>query len=574
MKILLVAINAKYVHTNLAYLYLQRVSSSQVRPQILEFTIDQSPYDILSEISKNQPGVIAFSVYIWNSRIIKELLSDIRKILPNTTIVVGGPEVTYNKEGWLNSCSSIDFLVCGGGEAFWKKFTAQTEDGQLFFYNQRGIHDKASPVIWDEPNVPLATIPFPYDETSIHQLKNRIIYYETSRGCPYECTFCLSSAHKGVEYRDLVNVNGEIDFFIRNSVKIVKFIDRTFNSDRIRGRAIWEKILATNTGTQFHFEINPVLLSDEDIQLLKSVPKGWFQFEIGIQSTNKKTLKEIHRPANTDHIFDKIHDLLSNTNIDIHLDLISGLPYEDYSLFKDSFSKVYKLKPHTFQPGMLKVLAGTKMAYKAQEYELEFQTEPPYRILKNRWISFNELNRLHNIEHLVNNLYNSHKFVHTLDYLVEITGDPFNLFEQLELFWERQNISHWLKNWERTALCLVDYVSQHHPHKLQCLYDCLRWDLCYYAKGKHYPDFLQSAEIGELNNQWRLFTRIADQAFWEENKVSRNICKQSILFFPLSNEYCQRNGLSKSNCLVVYRELDGYYKSLVIPVNLIASRSI
>jgi radical SAM superfamily enzyme YgiQ (UPF0313 family) len=566
-KAILAAINARYVHTNLALLYLQKLSVDKIDSQICEFTIDQNSYDIIAAIAEQSPDLVAFSVYIWNVKLVKEILSDIKKVLPDAKLVLGGPEVTYSAESWLEEYMAIDYIVCGGGEAAWLRILEQLQK------DQKSDSAQPSPDIIDNnkviniPNLHLDEIPFPYNEESIKQFSQRIVYYETSRGCPYNCSFCLSSAQSGrVEYHSLAFVELDLEFFIHHKVKLVKFIDRTFNSNPEFARAIWDKIIEDNIETRFHFEINPALLSEEDIDLLEEVPEEFFQFEIGIQSTNERTLKEINRNSDIDRDLNKIKDLLALTEIDIHLDLIAGLPYEDYESFQESFNRVYELKAHTFQPGMLKVLAGTEIAKKAEEYGIEYQKEAPYRVLKTKWLSFEELNKLSNIEHLVNNLYNSHKFTTSLDYLVELLGTPFSLFAELEEYWKKRGINHWLKNWEKTAQYLADYVSEFYPHRLQCFLDFLRWDLCYYAQGKSYPDFLQTEDIGELTKDWRNFTRTVKEEFWTDNFVTKNQYKQALLFAPETTEYCDRCGFNKTDCVVVFKDRDGKSRGLILNI--------
>jgi len=441
LKALLIAINARYVHTNLALLYLRELSADKIDSQICEFTIDQNSYDVIASIAEQNPDLLAFSVYVWNVKLVKEILSDIKKVLPAVKIVLGGPEVTYNADSWLEKYEAIDYIVCGGGEAAWLEILERLPDDQQIDPVQRPSDITDNARIISLPNLHLDEIPFPYNEETIKRLSNRIIYYEMSRGCPYNCTFCLSSAQSGpVEYHGLAFVELDLDFFIQHQVKLVKFIDRTFNSSPVYARSVWNKILEDNVATRFHFEINPSLLDEEDIEILEIVPENWFQFEIGIQSTNERTLKAINRNSDIDLDLNKIKDLLAATDIDIHLDLIAGLPYEDYESFQESFNRVYELKAHTFQPGMLKVLAGTEIAKKAEEYGIEYQKEAPYRVLKTKWISFAELNKLHNIEHLVNNLYNSHKFKSSLDYLVELLETPFSLFAELESYWKTRRL--------------------------------------------------------------------------------------------------------------------------------------
>jgi radical SAM superfamily enzyme YgiQ (UPF0313 family) len=407
-KILFVGINARYVHSNPVLFYLRKLSTGKAETAIAEYTTSQYSYDILADIYGYQPEIIAMSVYIWNSKLVRELLPEMKKILPETRIVLGGPEVSFNSQQWLDSYDSIDFIVTGGGEQAWLKLL--TKD---FDYPERIVRI---------PNLSLSEIPFPYSEKDIKLLKNRIIYYESSRGCPYHCSYCLSSREDNIlEFRGWDRVRTELFFFMEYEVPLVKFVDRTFNADPHYARKVWSFLSKENPNTRFHFEINPYLLTEEDITLLETVPANLFQFEIGVQSTNNRVLSEINRQGEWPVVKEKIAPLLQRSNIPVHLDLIFGLPYDDRESARKSFNDIYALQPDHLQPGMLKVLPGTVLADKTQEYDLVYQQEAPYKVFSNKWISFPELLSLQNIEHLVNNLYNSHHFPRTLQNLTSLS---------------------------------------------------------------------------------------------------------------------------------------------------------
>lgn len=526
-RVLFVAINSRYSHTNLALLYLQKISREAVSSDILEFTIAQSPYDILAEIVKHKPQVVSFSVYLWNSAAVKAVISDLKKVLPGCKIVLGGPEVTYTCEEWLRDFPEIDYLVAGPGEKSW---LALLHSG--FNYSQQIVRI---------PNIPLSEIPFPYDEETIRRLEERILYYESSRGCPYRCSYCLSSGSEDQpEYRGIERVIEELDFFIVHKVSLVKFVDRTFNANIEYAKQIWLHLIKRKGETRFHFEINPLLITDEVIELLKEAPKGLFQFEIGIQSVHSRTLKEIDRQGEWHSMKNNIDSLIKNTSIPIHLDLIFGLPHDTYENARLSFDEVYKLKPAYFQPGMLKVLPGTVMAEKSQQYEMVSQKEAPYTVLGNKWISFEELIRLKRIEHLVNNLYNTEKFASTLDSLEEIEESPFKMFEELSEYWEYKEINPWQKDWIKNALLIMDLCTEKHPHATEIILDCLRWDLCCGSGLQYYPDFLLTDTIAKAFKRWRLLLKEKSEEFCRRYGTDKKQLLRAMIFRASSTEFKEK----------------------------------
>ncbi len=538
-RILFVAINARYVHTNLALLYLKKISGKGVETDIAEFNISQHAYDILAEICSHDPDVVAFSVYIWNVRLVKELVSDIKKVLPVAKVILGGPEVGYNAEQWLDNYGSLDYIITGEGEQSWLALLESD-----FSYPGKILSHK---------NKHLSEIPFPYASLDREMFKDRIIYYESSRGCPYRCSYCISSRQDvRLEFRKWETVQQELLFFIREQVPLVKFVDRTFNADPEFARDIWGFLKKESRQTRFHFEINPLLLSAEDIEILKDVPQELFQFEIGVQSTNRQTLQEIRRQGEWLTIKEKIAALLKNTSIPVHLDLIFGLPYEDYQSAQRSFNEVYNLKPHHFQPGMLKVLLGTVMKEKAADYGLKYQQEAPYKIIANKWLSFEELISLQNIEHLVNNLFNSHKYIRTLENLVELAETPFRLFSGLQQYWKARQINLWQKDWQKTALLLAEYVSENYPSGYKLILDCLRWDLCSVSGLQFYPEILLTSEIRELMNKWKKYLKSnIDQVCQQERTAKKNI-QRSLLFRASSQEFREKYEQQEKDCFVFF----------------------
>ncbi|MBW6516269.1 MAG: B12-binding domain-containing radical SAM protein [Candidatus Cloacimonetes bacterium] len=537
-KILFVAINARYVHTNLALLYLNQLTTTKAESSIAEFNISQSSYDILTAIDDYLPDIVGFSVYIWNSKLVKEILNDIKKVLPRIKVILGGPEVSYNPQEWLDSYSSIDYIITGGGEQSWQHLLDQQFD----------LPDK----IVHQNNYSINDIPFPYSEKNIASFKDRIIYYESSRGCPYSCTYCLSSRQEtSLELRDLHLVKKELAFFINQKVSLVKFVDRTFNANAEHARSIWSFLMDKKPFTRFHFEINPSLITEQDIEILQKVPSNLFQFEIGVQSTHTETLKEICRSGEWYLIKENIARLIRETSIPIHLDLIFGLPYETYDIAQKSFNEIYSLQPDHFQPGMLKVLPGTVMEEKAPTYDLVYQQDAPYRILANRWISFTELNTLQKIEHLVNNLYNSQRFTRTLQNLIKLVDSPFDLYLKLVKFWAEKNVPPWQKDWVKTATLIGGFTSSYYNSNYEFILDCLRWDLCSSSGLQYYPDFLLTPELSRIQGLWKRYLKQYLDDLCLEYEVEKKQIHRGNLFVPQTEKF-QKQYLIHKNDVILF----------------------
>ncbi len=555
MKILLAAINAKFIHSNLALRYLKSISGETHDINIAEYTINQLSYDILSGLINSKPDILAFSVYIWNVRLVEELISDISKILPTIKIILGGPEVSYNPAEWLEKHPNVSYIVTNGGERAWLELLE----------SNFSIENK----ILAYENLKLDELPFPYTKKNIHGI--RMVYYESSRGCPFSCSYCLSSLNgHQVEYRSLDKVKKELDFFDTNGVEIVKFVDRTFNSSPKFARSVWEYIFTKKA--LFHFEINPNLLSQEDIELLSKSPKNNIQFELGIQSANPATLKEINRNNDWHKITENIKLLQQQTNIDIHLDLISGLPYDSYDSFAQSFNKVIELKPDTFQPGMLKVLKGTKLHLNRDAYQLKYQSESPYRVLQNKWISYSDLSRLYNIEHLVNNIYNSHKFTKTLEYLTSLFGSAFKLFETLEQIWQENQYHYHLKDWQKTAQIILSYIEKQHSSHFFIVKDCLSWDLIFSSNLRHYPSFLLSDSLSLLIEQWKKYRINHSNFLLSEYSITKEEAKNGLLFIAESEAYRNLHQIPE-NTFVLIIHSDSYPKPIYLNQDLFNSSS-
>ena len=449
MKILLAACNAKYIHSNLAVYDLQAYASEYADHIVLkEYTINQLKDDIMRDIYLEHPDVVCVSCYIWNLSFVKELMADLIKILPGADFWAGGPEVSYDAEKFLTENSEFKGVMVGEGEETFKELAGYyVEKNPQDLKNMTGICYRDGDQIihngWRQI-MDLSSIPFIYKDLS--EFKNRIIYYESSRGCPFSCSYCLSSIDKKLRFRDTETVKKELQFFIDNKVPQVKFVDRTFNCKHDHAMAIWKYINEHDNGvTNFHFEISADLLREEELQEMSTMRPGLIQLEIGVQSTNPDTIKAIHRTMDFEKlkgIVDRIH---SFGNIHQHLDLIAGLPYEDYDSFRHSFNDVYALKPQQLQLGFLKVLKGSHMMEMCREYGIVYKTQEPYEVLSTKWLDYDHVLKLKTVENMVEVYYNSGQFQNTLEYLENFFQDAFSIYERLGSFYMEKgygDVSH------------------------------------------------------------------------------------------------------------------------------------
>ena len=449
MKILLAACNAKYIHSNLAVYDLQAYASEYTDHIILkEYTINQQKDDIMRDIYLEHPDVVCVSCYIWNISFVKELMADLAKILPDVDFWAGGPEVSYDAEKFLSENPEFTGVMVGEGEEtfqelsgyYVKKNPEKLENitGICYRDGEKIIHNGWRQIM------DLSSIPFIYKDLS--EFKNRIIYYESSRGCPFSCSYCLSSVDKKLRFRDIEMVKKELQFFIDYKVPQVKFVDRTFNCKHDHAMAIWKYINDHDNGvTNFHFEISADLLREEELQEMSTMRPGLIQLEIGVQSTNPDTIKAIHRTMDFEKlkgIVDRIH---SFGNIHQHLDLIAGLPYEDYDSFRNSFNDVYALKPQQLQLGFLKVLKGSHMMEMCREYGIVYKNREPYEVLSTKWLDYDHVLKLKNVENMVEVYYNSGQFQKTLEYAESFLPDAFSIYEGLGIFYMEKgygDVSH------------------------------------------------------------------------------------------------------------------------------------
>ena len=492
MKILLAACNAKYIHSNLAVYDLKAYSSDYDEHVILrEYTINQPKDEILKDIYSSGADVVCFSCYIWNISFVRELIRDLVKILPKTAFWAGGPEVSYDAEKFLTEMPEMTGVMVGEGEKTFHDLLEFYIDGKDSLEEISGIAYRTGDKIihngWREL-MDLSAIPFVYEH--LEKFENRIIYYESSRGCPFSCSYCLSSIDKKLRFRDLELVKIELQFFLDHRVPQVKFVDRTFNCKHEHAMTIWKYILEHDNGvTNFHFEISADLLREEEMELMSQMRPGLIQLEIGVQSTNPETIRAIHRHMDLkklEHCVNRVH---SFRNIHQHLDLIAGLPYEDYDTFHQSFNDVYQMKPHQLQLGFLKVLKGSLMQKEAEVYGIVYKEKEPYEVLSTNWLTYGEVLKLKMVESMVEVYYNSGQFWHTLEYLVPFEKDAFTFYEKLGSFYEKKGYSEISHSRMRRYEILLEYLQEETDVPTEVAAQKMLYDLYLREKLKKRPAF-------------------------------------------------------------------------------------
>ena len=492
MKILLAACNAKYIHSNLAVYDLKAYSSDYDEHVILrEYTINQPKDEILKDIYSSGADVVCFSCYIWNISFVRELIRDLVKILPKTAFWAGGPEVSYDAEKFLTEMPEMTGVMVGEGEKTFHDLLEFYIDGKDSLEEISGIAYRTGDKIihngWREL-MDLSAIPFVYEH--LEKFENRIIYYESSRGCPFSCSYCLSSIDKKLRFRDLELVKKELQFFLDHRVPQVKFVDRTFNCKHEHAMTIWKYILEHDNGvTNFHFEISADLLREEEMELMSQMRPGLIQLEIGVQSTNPETIRAIHRHMDLkklEHCVNRVH---SFRNIHQHLDLIAGLPYEDYDIFHQSFNDVYQMKPDQLQLGFLKVLKGSLMQKEAEGYGIVYKEKEPYEVLSTNWLTYGEVLKLKMVESMVEVYYNSGQFWHTLEYLVPLEKDAFTFYEKLGSFYEKKGYSEISHSRMRRYEILLEYLQEETDVPAEVAAQKMLYDLYLREKLKKRPAF-------------------------------------------------------------------------------------
>lgn len=509
MKLLLAAINAKYIHSNLAVYslhayakeYSQAVREGKAEVGYREFTINQSLDEILEELYQEHPDVLCFSCYIWNITYVKTLMKEMKTLLPDIDIWLGGPEVSYDGERLLTEYPELTGVMCGEGEQTFSSLcdyygaagcTRASCHGKTDSIDVPSICYRQEKICVNKPGEPvdMSKIPFPYSEKLVGNLEHRIIYYESSRGCPFSCSYCLSSLDKTLRFRDLELVKQELQFFIDKKVAQVKFVDRTFNCKKDHAFAIWNYILEHDNGvTNFHFEIGADLITQEELDLLQQMRPGLVQLEIGVQSVNQDTIREVSRKMNLEILKKQVLTIRKWNNINLHLDLIAGLPYEGLDSFKHSFCEVYRLYPDQLQLGFLKVLKGSNMERYRDKYGLAYRSYPPYEVLFTKWLTYDDMLELKTVEDMVENYYNSGQFVLSLQYLENYFDTPYEMYSQLGNYYKE----HFAKQAKHTRIAryeiFLDFFHEVCSTKDDVLKELMTMDLYMRENMKTRPSF-------------------------------------------------------------------------------------
>ena len=572
MKFLLTAINAKYIHSNLA-VYSLRAAALAAAPasdkhepfsvELTEFTINHRTEEILRDIFLRKPDVLLFSCYIWNIVYVRELAENCKKIMPEVPVWLGGPEVSYDAEKFLRENPAADGILCGEGEETFRLLAECYAAGQadtehlaeipgLVF--RKPVESAARPIRVNTPApLPdLSALPFPYGELA--EFENRIIYYESSRGCPFSCSYCLSSIEKSVRFRDIEKVCRELQFFLDRRVPQVKFVDRTFNCRKSHAMAVWSYILEHDNGiTNFHFEIEAELLDEEELALLERMRPGLVQLEIGVQSANRETLKAVRRSTDLEQLRSVVERIRDGKNIHQHLDLIAGLPFEDYESFGHSFDQAFALKPEQLQLGFLKVLKGAPMYEDARKYGIAYRSQPPYEVLFTPWLPFSDILRLKMIEEMVEIYYNSHQFGMTLGQLIPRFSSAFAFFEQLALYYERNQEGQKSSRVRKYEL-LLGFASEHFPEDEDRYRELLTIDYYLRERAKARPSFAPDPDpykktLREIRQ--RAPKQVHVEALSRENAAAL-FGEQDPIY--LIFDYEKRNPLTGDACLSVWRE--------------------
>ena len=533
MKILLAAMNAKYIHSNLA-VYSLKAYAKEFSEHIMigEYTINNRVDYILEQIYKQKPDVLCMSCYIWNISYVEEIIREFHKICPDVPIWLGGPEVSYEVETYMKAHPEVTGVMMGEGERTFyalcdyyvnKKSNLQELTG--IAYRDKGaggLH-----IIAPELPMNMSDIPFCYDE--IEDFKNRIIYYESSRGCPFHCSYCLSSVDKKLRFRDLELVKKELAFFIEKKVPQVKFVDRTFNCDHKHAMAIWQFIKEQDNGiTNFHFEVSADLINEAELDLITSMRPGLIQLEIGVQSTNDATITEIHRTMNLERLKDIVKRIQDAGNIHEHLDLIAGLPYEDYVTFGKSFDEIYELKPNQLQLGFLKVLKGSYMFEHATEYGMIYHSTAPYEVMQTKWLSFEEILKIKQVEEMLEIYYNSGQFEVTMKLMDVLFESPFYMFQEFGAFYEEKGYLAMSHSRIRRCEIFLEFIKECFVRKKAGMLTALCCDVD------------EEARVCEMIKESLTF-----DLYYRENCKSRPNWAPSVSEFKkITKQYCKKGALS------------------------------
>ncbi|EPY2305617.1 B12-binding domain-containing radical SAM protein [Clostridium sporogenes] len=548
MKALLVAINSKYIHRNLALRYL-RANTEDLNYECMlkEFTINDRKENILEKIIMEKADLVAFSCYIWNLEYVEELANLIKLVKPSTEIIFGGPEVSYDSESFLRRVPG-EYIIKGEGEETFREFIkCKIENKSLD--KVKGLYIKTLNGIkytGERHNIPIDSVVFPYKKEE--DLKNKIVYYEASRGCPFKCKYCLSSTLHGVRFHDIERVKKEIKFLVDKNVKLIKFVDRTFNCNHKFAMEVWEYIINLDTDATFHFEISADLLTKEELDILCKSKEGRIQFEVGVQTTNDEVLKNINRHVNFETIKEKVEELKKLKNIKQHLDLIAGLPGEDYSSFKNSFNDVYSIEPEEIQLGFLKLLKGSPMRLEAEKWGMIYSPYPPYEILSTEDISYEELLILKKVEGVVDKYYNSGKFNNILKYFMGEFKKPFDFYYRLAMFCNDKGYFDRNISGPQYYKVFLEFNEEFLNKNSEFLKEIIKYDYLKFNKKQWMPEFL----IRDIDKKIKRYLK--DKLLQNRVQISDNIHVEK---FFIDIEKFIRSGIKeKREIYVIFDEKD------------------
>ncbi len=519
--ILLTTLNAKYIHSSLALRYLQAYCQqhSALQMELKEFTINEFPADIMARIYRQQPDLLCFSCYIWNIRPILEICRDYKKVSPETIIILGGPEVSYDAESLLGENPGIDFVVRGEGEVTFLELLLALENNQSLT-KIAGISYRCGEELYHHPDRTLLSdldlIPFPYPP-DLEAFKEKIIYYESSRGCPFHCSYCLSSTQHGVRYFSLERVKRDLSMLLAQKVREIKFVDRTFNCHEERAMEIMRFLITEAPVSKFHFELDATLLSEKMLDFLQSLPPDKFNFEIGIQSTYPAALQAVQRNTDWDRLSRNVLKLKSYHNIHLHLDLIAGLPYEDYDKFARSFNHVYALQPDVLQLGFLKLLKGSGIRNQSQKHGYIYQDEPPYQVLANQYLGYGQLIDLQAIEEMVEKYHNSGDMVYSLAYIIASVyhNDAFAFFADLAAYWQDNHYFEIGHKKDKLYSYLISFIKEQHGNHADIVNDLLKYDYFMNNRSDLLPSGLRSDNPASVKEE--IYGYIKDAGFMKEH---------------------------------------------------------
>ena len=491
MKILLTAINSKYIHSNLAVRYLKAFTKDlDFQGDIKEFSINDRVENILEGIIEEKPDVVAFSCYIWNMEFVNRLAELIKLVDPNIEILYGGPEVSYEGKEFLENHEG-EYVIVGEGEKTFREFVLY-KLGEGKIEDIKGLNYKRDGKVFENPKRPemdMNELVFPY--TYEEDINNKIVYYEASRGCPFKCKYCLSSVMHGVRFLDVERVKKELKYFMERGLKLVKFVDRTFNCNREYTVELLKYLSEQDTETRFHFEVAADLLTEEQIEILNNAPKGRFQLEVGVQTTNNEVLHNINRYITYENIKEKVLKVAAGKNVMQHLDLIAGLPGEDLESFKKSFNDVHAIRPDEIQLGFLKLLKGSSMREEAEKWGIVYSPYAPYEIIRSKDISYEELLLLKKVEAMVDKYYNSCKFNNVIKFFLNIYDKPFDFYYDLAMFFEEKgNFKRSIGNVEYYKILLDFYLEKIGGEDEGLFKEVLKFDYLCFNKKRWLPDFL------------------------------------------------------------------------------------